>query len=268
MGGQPSNSPGYWQRQWRALLPFGIWTVYAGFFALHIVVRSYGDNFLPWRSPEGFDHALTGTDPSLWLQHHLYGKSFALDRLTTGAHLAWYAFPFLIGAVITVRRRRILVPYLTWLTAAWFISDAIFYMVPTTPPWMVDGGVTRVLFTRGWVDYAGVDTNPVAAFPSLHAAIPVVIGLFLWTNWREARFLTWLSWGYGMLVGFSVIYLGEHWLVDVLGGYAVAFGVRWLFVSGSVRSRVRALRPELQGVFPAHREKPVETIAAVDEQAA
>lgn len=228
--------PSYLRRQWLAVEPLAIWAAYLALFALHIIVRSYGDAMLPARSPQGIDQALTGTDPSRWLQHHLYGRILVLDKVATGAHLAWYAFPFLIGAIITIRRRDLLVPYLAWLTAMWFVCDGIFYLAPARPPWMVDGEVTRMLFTRGWVDYAGVDTNPVAAFPSLHAGIPLVIGLFLWARWREARVLRLISVAYAALVGFAVVYLGEHWLIDVLGGYAVACAV-W-----GTLGRRRALR--------------------------
>ncbi len=35
-----------------------------------------------------------------------------------------------------------------------------------------------------------------------------------------------LGWSYVLLAGFSVVYLGEHYLVDVLAGLAVAEGIR------------------------------------------
>ena len=267
MADSQPDSQGYWSRQWRALVPFAIWAAYLAFFALHIVVRSFGDEFMQWRSPEGVDRALTGSNPSLWLQEHLYGNFAALDRVTTGAHLAWFAFPFIVGLGITVRQRTLLVSYFCWLTVTWFVCDALFFLFPATPPWMVDGEVTRVLFTRGWVDYASVDTNPVAAFPSLHASVPFVIGLFLWTRWREARWLAWTSWGFGLLVGFSVIYLGEHWLVDVVAGYAVAFGVRWLFISKPVRAAVSTAKAAIPGGTGKERA-PAGTLAADDEQLA
>ncbi|MGE0598269.1 MAG: phosphatase PAP2 family protein [Dehalococcoidia bacterium] len=222
MGRETKPGAGYWRRQGWALLPFGIWGAYIAFFALHIFVRSYADEFFPWRSPQAVDRSFTGTNPSLWLQSHLAGKSFALDRAATGAHLSWFAFPFLVALVITVCRRELLVKYFCWLTVAWFACDALFFLLPTRPPWMVDDSVQRLLLSRGWVDYAGVDTNPVAAFPSLHVCIPSVIGLFVWVNWRRGRWLAWTSWVYAGFIGFSVVYLGEHWVIDVVGGTAMA----------------------------------------------
>jgi membrane-associated phospholipid phosphatase len=108
---------------------------------------------------------------------------------------------------------------------------------------MADAEVTRVLFTRGWVEYASHDSNPVAAFPSLHVCIPAVIGLFLWRSWRSARWLAWVSFVYAALVGFSVIYLGEHWLVDVLAGLGVACLIRLAFVSKQFHRGLERILP-------------------------
>lgn len=221
-GEQPASRR-YWRRQGRALIPFGIWAAYGAFFALHVLFRSVGDEVFPWRSLERIDHLITGTDPSWWLQRHLYGRgSLVLDKIATGAHLSWFGFPIVVGLAITVCRRDLLPLYLCWLTVTWFACDALFLAFPVTPPWMADHDVVRILFTRGWIHYVDYDSNPVAAFPSLHACVPTMIGLFVWTRWRGVRWLAWASWAYAAVIGFSVVYLGEHWLFDVVGGYAMA----------------------------------------------
>lgn len=40
---------------------------------------------------------------------------------------------------------------------------------------------------------------------------------------------------YSLVVGLAVVYLGEHWVVDVLAGYAFAGLAAWLCVSPRVR---------------------------------
>ena len=243
---------GYWSRQLRALVPFGWWAAYGLLFAGHVFVRSLGDEWLPWKNPGELDSALTGTNPSLWLQERLYGDSKTLlDRLTTGAHLGWFAFPIVIGIGVTVLRRELLVRYLAWLTAGWFACDLLFLLFPATPPWMVDGEVTRVLFTRGWIEYVEYDSNPVAAFPSLHACVPVLVGLFAWTYVPGRRSLAWASWLFAALVGFSVVYLGEHWIVDVAAGAGVAGLLaaflrlpaveHWLSIGGALPARGKGI---------------------------
>lgn len=225
----------YWSRQSRALRPFGIWGAYIAVFVTHIIVRSFADSIFSPHSPAAIDRLIVGTNPAAWLQARIYGNAILIDKMATGAHMLWFAFPFAVGMYITVRRQDLLVRYFGWLTVAWFVCDVIFALVPASPPWMVDDHVTRILFTQGWVDYVGVDTNPVAAFPSLHACIPFVIGFFVTVNMREARWLAGLSFGFGLLVGASVIYIGEHWLVDVFAGYFVATSIAF----GAVRLGTR-----------------------------
>jgi membrane-associated phospholipid phosphatase len=62
--------------------------------------------------------------------------------------------------------------------------------------------------------------NPVAAMPSLHAGFTLLITLFLW------KFCRWW-WriplaAYPVLMGFTLMYFGEHYFVDVLAGWAYA----------------------------------------------
>jgi len=62
--------------------------------------------------------------------------------------------------------------------------------------------------------------NDVAAVPSLHAAYTMLICLFLWPRvnrrWRP------LLAAYPIGMGLSLIYLGEHYLIDILLGWAYA----------------------------------------------
>jgi membrane-associated phospholipid phosphatase len=53
-----------------------------------------------------------------------------------------------------------------------------------------------------------------------------------------------LGWSYVVLASFAVVYLGEHYLIDVLAGLAVAQTVRRAepFVSPFVRQLARVLK--------------------------
>ena len=61
--------------------------------------------------------------------------------------------------------------------------------------------------------------------PSLHIGIPfaVWLGLHRWDHderWKKYRiFVGWFT----ALTGFSIIYLGIHWLLDITGGIIVAY---------------------------------------------
>jgi membrane-associated phospholipid phosphatase len=101
-----------------------------------------------------------------------------------------------------------------------------FLVYPVAPPWF---GVkaTRVLFQidrslgvpmfQTIYDYIGV--NSFAAFPSLHSAFPWLIALFAIKAWTKKALPIFI---FPVMVWFSAIYLGEHYVIDVIGGIAYA----------------------------------------------
>jgi hypothetical protein len=93
---------------------------------------------------------------------------------------------------------------------------------------------------RGWgklnlqtasalIDQGQASVNLVAAIPSLHAALTAAIAAFLWTRggrkWRP------LLAAYVLVMAFTLVYTAEHYVVDILLGWAltavVMLGVRW-----------------------------------------
>jgi hypothetical protein len=108
-----------------------------------------------------------------------------------------------------------------------------------------------VLAERAFVTYTQLDDNPFAAFPSLHAGFPLVIGLFFLLRCGRTRRLGWVAVGFAVAIGFDVVYLGEHWVIDVVGGYALAGGVAWLFTSSVVRAALGALPGNVLGRITA-----------------
>ena len=65
----------------------------------------------------------------------------------------------------------------------------------------------------------GISSNDVAAFPSLHAAYPFLAFLFAR---RAFGRVGWLMLAYTACVWFAIVYLGEHWVVDIVGGVVYA----------------------------------------------
>ncbi len=65
--------------------------------------------------------------------------------------------------------------------------------------------------------------NPLAAMPSLHFATSVMAALLL----AEASPVAGaLGFSYAATLGFALVYLGEHYVVDLLAGAALAVAVR------------------------------------------
>ena len=77
-----------------------------------------------------------------------------------------------------------------------------------------------------------------AAFPSLHAAYPLLAALALWPVARRGALA---AFAWSGAVWFSVVYLGQHYVTDVLGGIVFAAGT-WLIMTKVLVPRVPSLQ--------------------------
>ena len=66
-----------------------------------------------------------------------------------------------------------------------------------------------------------------AAFPSIHAAFPL-IGFLVIRKYRLPAWLLYLETVRVVGVWFMIVYTGEHYVVDVLAGIAYALAAWWL----------------------------------------
>ena len=190
-----------------------------------------------------------GVVPPVELQRllHTPGVIGPLEMATAAIYAAHFLLPLAIAFVLWLKRR---VAYYHYVIALMLMSFAQFFtaiVLPVAPPRyaglygealnVVDLG-SEVAERTGigvlsWA-YHNMIGNPVAAFPSLHAAYPVLAYLFLREHWPRA---SWLMLIYTAAVWFSIMYLGHHYLVDALGGlvYAVA---AYLIVRSAVSGRL------------------------------
>ena len=67
------------------------------------------------------------------------------------------------------------------------------------------------------------NTNPWAAMPSLHFATSVMAAIHLA---EIGAFPGALGWGYAATLGFALVYLGEHYVTDLIAGAALVAVVR------------------------------------------
>jgi membrane-associated phospholipid phosphatase len=108
-------------------------------------------------------------------------------------------------------------------------------LVPTAPPWYAATGgqlppVRRIMADAGerfwkrlWHPlYHSLQGNPFAAMPSLHFGTSVMAARILSQvgPWHAAA-----GWAYALALGFGLVYLGEHYLIDLLAGIALAEGI-------------------------------------------
>jgi hypothetical protein len=96
-----------------------------------------------------------------------------------------------------------------------------------------DIAVRRMMVEYGeffWKDgwgplYSVLGGNPLAAMPSLHFATSMMAAQLLSETGPVAGAL---AWGYTATLGFALVYLGEHYVVDLIAGAALTTTVRRL----------------------------------------
>jgi membrane-associated phospholipid phosphatase len=189
-----------------------------------------------------------GELPSLRLQRALAREGpdgaewGAVDRALVWTHWMWFIVPHGSLAFILVRHPRRF-SRAAVMTYAVFNLGAVFYwLLPTAPPWYAaaaadpgDGrpAVRRMMVEYGeffWRDgwsplYSVFGGNPLAAMPSLHFATSVMAALLLAEVGPVAGAL---GFSYATTLGFALVYLGEHYVVDLFAGAALAGAVRRL----------------------------------------
>jgi len=167
----------------------------------------------------------------------------ALDRVLVWAHWSWFIVPHGSLAYILVRHPTRFARAAVMTYAVFDIGASFYWLVPTAPPWyaasvaaqrperspevrrlMVEYG--EAFWRDGWGSlYSVFGGNPLAAMPSLHFATSLMAALLLAEVGPLAGAL---GFSYAVTLGFALVYLGEHYVVDLLGGAALTLGVRRL----------------------------------------
>jgi membrane-associated phospholipid phosphatase len=167
----------------------------------------------------------------------------ALDRVLVWAHWSWFFVPHAAVAYVRVRRPARFARAAALTYAVFDLGASVYWLLPTAPPWyaaqlVVARGrkrpaVRRMMVEYGehfWRDgwgslYSVFGGNPLAAMPSLHFATSMMAALLL----AEVSPLAGaLGFSYAATLGFALVYLGEHYAVDLLAGAALTLGVRRL----------------------------------------
>ena len=234
-----------------ALTAAPVVVAYAGIWFGFTALRGWVDDLgAPLRGSDvaAIDRWPGGVLPSQRLQDALAGISGVelLDRAMIAVHLSYFVVPHLAALWLWWRGVREgqgshLRHYLIALALLMGFGLLLHALVPTEPPWMLaasDGQpeVRRLVSGRdasssvtigadGQLYGSFTDRNPVAAMPSLHLGISLAMALVLLPL---RRWIGILSLAYAAVMGFALVYLAEHYLVDVIVGGVLAVVSVWI----------------------------------------
>lgn len=247
-----------------AFLPYAaLWLVFSLFRSMA------NETGIPLRTDEvtSIERAMFfGHTPTIWLQQRFYDPlSLAwYDYFTTFIHWSYFFVPHMVAILVWRHSADLYRRFLATMLITLGIGLAIYFITPAAPPWLTADGATqedmyRVMARVGSELHSGLydrtysalgDPNPVAAMPSMHQAATVAACIFALHSRR--RWLRWASLIYCLLMAYTLVYTGEHYVIDALVGtgiavYAYAYSGRWL----------HAIGPLYHSAFRRHRRSTV-----------
>jgi len=154
------------------------------------------------------------------------------DKFMVMIHSSHFLLFLLIGCVIWIWNRKMFVYFKYGMLLIMYLGLAGYFLIPTVPPWMAAAQykmfpeihrICTIVYNFTMPRMLEMfDTNPIAAMPSLHTAFPVFLSFLSVKIYRWKGIFVCL---YTVLVLFSIVYTGEHYIADILAGILLAAAV-------------------------------------------
>jgi hypothetical protein len=178
--------------------------------------------------------ALFGQIPSVILQQAFLRSGNTsdfswLEKSLTVLHGTHFVVFLIVGFALWMRKSRHLPAFRVSFYILIGMGIAFYMIVPTVSPWIAAelfGLMPRLVHFNVMIYnvaapglLTGFNTNPISVMPSLHAGFAVLCSLILWklSRWKSLPFQA-----YTLVVLFTIIYTGDHYVVDLLAGALLA----------------------------------------------
>lgn len=225
---------------------------YATIWFVFTFLRSFADETILARTLNtkvaSFERWLfSGELPTIALQASWYDP-FNLhwyDFYLVFIHWSYFIVPHAVAVWLWWRQPARFQHLLTATTLLLILGLILYFLLPTNPPWMAPESVNspaaatalRIMESvAGWFGGGLYDagyrivgeSNPIAAMPSIHMAVTFLLP---WVARERGRFWLTLALFYSFSMGLALVYLGEHYVVDILAGCLIT---SWSWYAGGV----------------------------------
>jgi hypothetical protein len=184
-----------------------------------------------------------GRTPTQRLQHAFArpGRINRFERLLVWCHWVWFGVPHGTVAYVLLRHPDRFPAAAARLYSVFDLGAVVYWVLPTAPPWYAAaqgriGGTEALPVRRMMLEYGeqfwgerwgtmfdALAGNPLAAMPSLHFATSLMAARILAETGPVAGTV---GYTYAGLLGIALVYLGEHYAVDLIAGAGLAEVVR------------------------------------------
>ncbi len=176
--------------------------------------------------------------PSVELQHWLWtGHLRFYDHVIIVFSSIHFLVPPALAFFLWLTDRALFLRFVKTYLVLSYVGALTFLLFPAAPPWAAsragiippvallstDGAGSKVPGGTGLLLH-----NPYAAIPSLHAGYALLVFLFIAARVRGSRLrwpVTLVAALYPLTMGFCVVYTGNHYVVDLLIGFAFTIAV-------------------------------------------
>lgn len=219
------------------------WAPFLGLLFGYELLRGFADDQglkVQVESLVNIERALFGFIPTERLQDLLYqaGRVSWYDWLALISYFLHFPLPLMLAFFLWLKDKAQFNKFIIALLVVSFSGFITFLLIPAAPPWYaaekglieVEKIINIIISQVGWswnlsYFYEQLNPNPVAAMPSLHAAWPYLSFLALW---RYSKKIALFFLPYPFIVWFSIVYLGEHYVIDVIAGVVYAQVSFWV----------------------------------------
>jgi hypothetical protein len=199
------------------------WTPFLLLFFAYEAMRGFAARLAPHDLSALERAVFAGAIPTLILQRTFYhpGVIGLQDLIAMFFYFMHFVLPIVVGFVFWVNSREHYWRFISALLLMCFLAFLTYLFWPSAPPWYQFQDVIKInqqTVDRLWgntvvVIYHSFNPNQFAAFPSLHAAFPMLAAVYAWRRYR-ALAIGLVFWTVGVVI--SIVYLGEHYVVDAL----------------------------------------------------
>jgi membrane-associated phospholipid phosphatase len=172
-----------------------------------------------------FDQWLFGVQPCVWAQRFISrGNTEVMSFFYL--NFAWLA-PSTSVILLAQRRVAAFRAATVGVLSCFFMGYGLYLLFPAAPPRLVLRDAFSVSLAGYPQGFSGLGTQAIdllpvdsrAAFPSLHAAVSLVVLIYAW---RYLRVWFWIALPLAIGLWVSTIYLRHHYVADLLAGWALA----------------------------------------------
>ena len=179
-----------------------------------------------------------GVAPGVRLQRALRrpGEVTLFDKAVTVVYGSWF-LPHILLVYLTARHEEFVPRAGARLAAAYHLTCPFYFFAPEAPPWWASekegrmgGEIERVarlvvydVLKRPPPEDGATQGNPWGAMPSDHISSAAITAMGLA---EVGPIYGAIGWTYFAAAAFAIVYLGEHYVADIVVGLAIAEAVQ------------------------------------------